>query len=175
MNSAYAKGVSQSRKDSNKWLRKVAKGIKGNVLSIGSGDDLDGTNTHYRDYFIQAKSYTTSEFIGTWDVDEIIDVCDMKNVADGKYDCVFVSGVLEHVPELWKAVNEIKRIIKKGGTLLLGVPFRQHLHGKPYDYWRFTRYTLEYLFSDFTIEEIKEIDTSVERFPSAYWFKGLKI
>jgi len=160
---------------SNGWLRESAKDIEGKVLSIGSFEDKDGQEGHYRDYFKSASSYETSDVIPFADLDYVLDVRDMNTIKDGEYDCVFCSGVLEHVEEFGKGVSEITRILKSGGTLLLGVPFRQAIHDYPTDYWRFTKFALEYLFKDkFYISEIKEIDKEVEDFPVAYWLKATK-
>jgi SAM-dependent methyltransferase len=172
MNSiTYIKGVSDNRIQSNLWLEAHLKDIKGKVLSIGSMNDRDGAGRSYKDYFESADSYTTSDIEG--DVDLYLDVTDMKPIKDESYDCVFVSGVLEHVPDFMKGVSEIKRVLKKGGTLILGVPFHQSLHSKD-DYWRFTYYALKYMFQGFNILNITEINKQERAFPSAYWLKATK-
>lgn len=174
MNSTrYIVEVSQSRKDSNDWLRENCKDIKGKILSVGSMEDRDGTGHSYKSYFPLADSYTTSDIAG--DVDLYLDVRNMKIVKDGEYDCVFVSGVLEHVDDFMAGVREIKRILKPGGTLILGVPFHQCLHSDGDDYWRFTQYALTYMFGDMDIKEIKEIDKAEFAFPAAYWLKANKL
>ena len=167
----YIKGISQSRIDSNNWLAENAKDIKGKVISIGSMDDRDGTGHSYKDYFESAESYTTSDIEG--DVDLILDATDMKFIGDGEYDCVFVSGVLEHIPDFMKAVSEMKRVLRKGGLIVIGVPFNQSLHSTD-DYWRFSPYALEYMFQDFNILNIKEINRRNKYFPGAYWMKAIK-
>lgn len=42
--------------------------------------------------------------------------------ADGSYDFVFASHVLEHVPDDLKAIREIRRILKPNGLAILPVP-----------------------------------------------------
>lgn len=168
----YIIGVSQSRKDSNEWLAENVKDIKGKVISIGAMNDRDGTGRNYKDYFKSADSYTTTDIDG--DVDLYVDVRNMKIIKDEEYDCVFLSGVLEHVDDFMAGVREIKRILKKGGVLIMGVPFKQPLHSKGDDYWRFTIYALKYMFGDMQIKEIKEIDNSDFAFPAAYWLKAIK-
>ena len=167
----YIKGISQSRKDSNDWLQGAVKDIKGKVLSVGSMNDRDGAGNSYKDYFQSADSYTTSDIEG--DVDLYLDIQNMKSVKNEEYDCVFVSGVLEHVPDFMAGVREIKRVLKKGGVLILGVPFRQSLHSVD-DYWRFTYYSLKYMFGDMEIKEVVEIDKREKAFPAAYWLRAIK-
>ena len=42
--------------------------------------------------------------------------------ADGAFDCVIASEILEHVPEDGRAIAELVRILKPGGTLAITVP-----------------------------------------------------
>jgi SAM-dependent methyltransferase len=168
--------VSRARRESNRWLKAEAVIAEGRVLSIGSLDDSDGQGGSYRDYFSSCSSYTTSEVDTGYDTDLILDVRSMSSVKSGKYDCIYCSGVLEHVDDFQSAVNEITRILRPGGLLLLGVPFRQAIHLAPTDYWRFTRYGLEKLLErDFDIKVIHPVDSANSEFPAAYWVKATKL
>jgi Methyltransferase domain len=167
-------GPSRGRIESNAWLRQAAAGISGDVLSIGSRDDRDGEGGFYRNYFSSAKSYTTSDIGGA--VDLCLDVRRMETIVDGRYACVFCSGVLEHVDDFRAGLEELTRILAKGGTLLLGLPFRQAIHDAPCDFWRFTKYAIDYMLKDrYKIFEIKEIDADESNFPVAYWVKAEKL
>ena len=42
--------------------------------------------------------------------------------ADGAFDCVIASEILEHVPEDDRAIAELVRVLKPGGTLAITVP-----------------------------------------------------
>ena len=42
--------------------------------------------------------------------------------ADGTFDCVIASEILEHVPEDDRAIAELVRVLKPGGTLAVTVP-----------------------------------------------------
>jgi SAM-dependent methyltransferase len=167
---------SQSRKQSNAWLRRHTPMIEGRILSIGAGDDSDGELGKYRDYFSNCESYTTSEVTDEFSCDLVLDVRSMPQIEDSSYDCIYCSGVLEHVDDFHSALAEITRILKPGGILLLGLPFRQALHMPPYDFWRFTEYGIKYLLAkNYKIEEIEAIDNSKKGFPAAYWTKAVKI
>ena len=63
-------------------------------------------------------------------------------VRDGAVDTVFMTEVLEHVPDPFKAMDEVLRVLKPGGTLILTAPQTWGLHGEPHDYYRFTRHGL---------------------------------
>lgn len=71
--------------------------------------------------------------------------CDLNKNSpfnDNEFDTVILSDVLEHIAEPEKLVLEISRIMKKGGKLLLNVPFYYPLHETPYDYYRYTEFAL---------------------------------
>lgn len=146
------------------------------MLSIGSGDDQDGQGRSYREYFPLCQSYTTSEVDDSFPCDLVLDVRKMHQLTDNSFDCVFCSGVLEHVDDHLAALREMQRILKPKGLFLLGVPFRQGLHLAPHDYWRFTEYGIRYLLREyFEILEIAPIDERERDFPAAYWISARKV
>lgn len=62
--------------------------------------------------------------------------------ADGEFDTIILSDVLEHIAvpdELWK---ELVRILSKNGKVILNVPFYYSLHEQPHDYYRYTEFAL---------------------------------
>lgn len=158
---------------SDALLARWCPSVTGDVLSIGSQTDQDGKGRRYRDYFRAARSYTTSELAPRPGCDLVLDVRAMSSITDGAYDCVFCSGVLEHVDDIWAAVAEIHRILRPGGVLLVGVPFAQRLHCTPTDFWRFTKYGLAYLLRAFTIEAIEALGED-PKFPWTYWARARK-
>lgn len=66
---------------------------------------------------------------------------------DNVFDVVLCSQVLEHINEVELALNEIFRVLKKGGHLILTVPFIWGIHDEPNDYFRFTNYGLRHLLT----------------------------
>ncbi len=65
--------------------------------------------------------------------------------ADGAFDTVLCTQVLEHVPDPAAALAEMARVLAPGGRLILTAPQSWSLHEEPHDYWRFTRYGLAQL------------------------------
>ena len=77
--------------------------------------------------------------------------CDIAAVpvADGEFDAILCTEVLEHVREPIKAVREMARILKPGGRLMLTAPLGSGIHQEPYHYYG--GYT-PYWFQDFLVE-----------------------
>ena len=48
--------------------------------------------------------------------------CDRLPFADASFDCVINSEVIEHVPDVPEIMSEMWRVLKPGGTLILGTP-----------------------------------------------------
>ena len=159
--------TTSSRALSNNLLRKWCPKVTGDVLSIGSGDDADRQGSHYRDYFTSASSYTTSEVVEGCDL--VLDVMNPGKLGR-KWDAIFCSGVLEHVNDPDAALDGMKSLLRKKGTLLLGVPFRQAIHRAPEDFWRWTEHGLRVILErhGYTVEQIVPIDGPAN-FPAAYW------
>jgi len=78
---------------------------------------------------------------------------------DGSFDSALCSAVLEHLEEPEQALRECYRVLKSGGVAIYSVPFMWHLHEEPRDFYRYTKYGLDYLFKKvgFEIIEIKAL------------------
>ena len=62
---------------------------------------------------------------------------------------------LEHLPEPARALAEIARTLAPGGRLLLAAPHEWEVHQAPHDYFRYTRYGLQYLLEKAGFEPIE--------------------
>jgi SAM-dependent methyltransferase len=82
-------------------------------------------------------------------------------IADASFDVVLCTEVLEHLPEPQKAIDEIFRVLRPGGTLLLTTRFLFPIHDAPHDYFRFTKYGLRHLLRRFELVELEEETDSV--------------
>lgn len=70
-------------------------------------------------------------------VDRVLDLHHIA-LADGTVGTVLLLDTLEHVEFFWLALDEIRRILKPGGLLLLTSVMDFPIHDYPADYWRFT-------------------------------------
>jgi len=105
-------------------------------------------------------------------IDIVCDVCDMKTVADESMGLVLNLESLEHIAYPQKATDEIWRVLKPGGLLILTTVMTFKIHRTPKDYWRFTPDGLELLLHHFSI-----LDCALEgdrKRPKGIWVAARK-
>lgn len=78
------------------------------------------------------------------------------------FPLILFTEVLEHTIEPQRVVNELKRVLRPGGRVLLTTRFMFPLHDVPGDYYRFTDRALEHLFRGWSSVEIRAEATSGE-------------
>jgi SAM-dependent methyltransferase len=66
---------------------------------------------------------------------------------DGAFDAIVCNQVLEHVFNPDAFLEQIHRVLRPGGRLLLTVPFVWDEHEQPYDYARYSSFGLAHLLS----------------------------
>ncbi|PWB39054.1 MAG: class I SAM-dependent methyltransferase [Parcubacteria group bacterium] len=81
-------------------------------------------------------------------IDYNYDIHDLK-FEDNKFDVAVCNAVLEHVENPLKAISELTRVLKSGGLIWVEIPFNQHYHPSPTDYWRVTLPGLKLWLKDF--------------------------
>ena len=78
--------------------------------------------------------------------------------------------VLEHVYDFQLAIDEMTRVLKKGGVLIVGTPFMLKIHMRE-DYWRFTSIALKRLFKkDYVISRLDTV-AAHRKAPGCYCMK----
>ena len=125
------------------------------TLDIGSG------HGPYAHYFPNRTSIDRASGPG---VDIVADGHDLSVFQDETFDCILATEVLEHLHAPHQAISEMRRVLKKGGRVGLTTRFIFPLHNIPGDYFRFTRYGLAHLFSDFSKVMIEEETTTIQTF-----------
>jgi SAM-dependent methyltransferase len=131
----------------------IRKYARGKLIDIGCGDMM------YRDLFVQqVTQYDTLDIEPRGpDVKFIGSVLNMHMIYDNYYDSALCFDVLEHIPDPPKAVLEILRILKPGGTLMLSVPHLSRLHEEPNDFFRFTKYGIQRVLQNAGFVQIEVI------------------
>jgi SAM-dependent methyltransferase len=64
---------------------------------------------------------------------------------DASVGTVIACNTFEHVRRFWRGFEEIYRVLRPDGVLLVSCPFFFRIHNFPEDYWRFTPAALEAL------------------------------
>jgi SAM-dependent methyltransferase len=67
-------------------------------------------------------------------------------------DTVFCNATLEHVKNPMQVMQELSRVLRPAGVLLLGVPFLYRIHSAPNDFWRFTEYQVRRMAEETGLE-----------------------
>jgi SAM-dependent methyltransferase len=88
--------------------------------------------------------------------DVIADITKKTPIKNNEFDTAIMLKVLEYIDEPLKAFNEVGRILKTKGSLILTAPFIYPIHDFPYDRSRYTSTQLKYLLesSGFNIKKI---------------------
>lgn len=75
------------------------------------------------------------------------------------FDTLLSTQVMEHIYDTHAYLRECKRLMKKGGVGIFTVPFAWETHAEPFDYYRFTRFSLEKLFAEhgFVLERVEPV------------------
>ena len=104
------------------------------------------------------------------------------------FDCIVSCSVLEHDKYFWKSIHEMKRALKPGGLMVIGVPvytkllidrfkttLTYHKHGISYnaDFYRFSEQAVrEVFFEGFQITNV----IYVRKYPNPYLVvSGVKV
>lgn len=135
-----------------KKVEEYAPKLEGKLLDFGCG------SKPYQSLFINVKEYIGLDYEGAGHShkDESIDVFyDGKKIpfTNDHFDSLFASEVFEHLFNLEEMIPEIKRVMKKGGKILITCPFVWNEHEIPIDYARYTQFALKHLLekNGFTI------------------------
>jgi SAM-dependent methyltransferase len=135
------------------WLA----GLSGRVLEIGCGAQP------YRHLIPEGCNYQgldwekSEEYFHYRTTDTVYYEGGQFPFADGTFDYLFHTEVLEHVYQKELFLSECKRILKPGGQMFFSIPFQARYHYIPFDYWRFTPASLEKLLTQAGFIEIEII------------------
>ena len=148
---------------------------KGRILDIGAGTG---------DFLSVAKN-DGWQTIGVEPSDKAKAIAKKKGVSfveltteleNQSFDVISMWHVLEHVPDLYKQIKELKRLLKPTGTLIIAVPnfksFDAKHYGKfwaafdvPIHFWHFSKTAMKLLFEK---EEMKLEKVLPMKFDSFY-------
>lgn len=142
-----------NRRAIHRGITKHAGALDGKLLDFGCG------NKPYRPLF-RVGEYLGIELEHNEGHDNPTDAVDHfydgehLPYGDDSFDSVFSTEVFEHVFNLRQMLEEIGRVHKRGGRLLLTMPFVWQEHEMPNDFGRYTSSGIKSLLEDtrYTIE-----------------------
>lgn len=128
----------------DEWLNRFTNYYKGNLYDLGCGE------MPYKNWLLNyAHTYTGVDWgssLHELKADVLADLNETLPIESEVADTVISLSVMEHLREPQVFLSEAHRILKPGGAMILQVPFMWWVHEAPYDYYRYTRYGLQYLF-----------------------------
>jgi ubiquinone/menaquinone biosynthesis C-methylase UbiE len=141
----------------NHEFGQISTGAK--VLNIGAGGDFGKALMRHADQ--QQFQVVSLDIDERRHPDIVGDLCS-HDFKGQQFDAVIMAETLEHIHSPHLALENVHRILKEGGRLILTTPFIFPIHDRPYDYYRYTRYGLEYLLRHFHDVSIKERNSWTE-------------
>lgn len=152
--------------------------IQKNILDVGCG------SKPYQDLFSGARKYVGLDTLNSGhdhsqeSIDQYYDgrIFPFENHS---FDAVVSFQVLEHVQDEALFYNEVKRVLKPDGILLLTVPFCWQEHEQPYDFRRFTSFGIRRNLESvgFEIIELKKTTSyfqTVLQYTNSYFATAFK-
>lgn len=132
-------------------------------LDTGKSNRVEKKNQWLEPY-VKRVAYKILDPVPDYHPDIIGDIHDLP-FADNSKEAILCLAVLEHVENPIKAMEELYRVLKPGGKLLVYVPFLYYYHaheGYYNDYWRFTIDTLNLFAKPFSKSEITPVRLPIE-------------
>lgn len=132
-------GKTINRVYQNQYISKLD--MSGIMIDLGSKSDSPSYYEH-----MNLSKVTHIDFADLYsEKDNIrkIDLTEEFPIEDETYDTILLFNVIEHLPKYEITIKECQRILKKGGTLHILVPFFFPHHDDPKDFRRFTLDGLE--------------------------------
>lgn len=125
------------------------------LLDAGAGE------AQYASFFPHVRYIGVDLAIGDpgWDYRRLHAIADLEHLPfpNAVFDAALHIVTLEHLARPAEALKELARVMRSGAALLLVAPQEWEVHQAPHDYYRYTRFGLEYLLAQagFRIEEIR--------------------
>lgn len=137
-----------------KTLKEFRLEMNGELLDFGCG------SKPYKNLFTNVSSYIGVDIEDgshNHEKEDIDYFYDGKNLPfdDNRFNSVFSTEVLEHVPDIEYSLKEINRVLKPKGKLLISIPFAFPEHELPYDFRRLTRFGITQVLKDNGFKLIK--------------------
>lgn len=138
-------------------IEEIAQLASGRMIDIGCGNKpLEAAFAPYVEEHVGVDHELTLHDLSQAD---LVGTAYELPVEDASFDTVLCTAVLEHLEEPSAALREARRVLKEGGLAIYTMPFIWHIHEAPRDFFRYSRYGIQHLFtqSGFELEEIRPL------------------
>jgi SAM-dependent methyltransferase len=106
------------------------------LLDVGAGHgDFAQTYTSRKSLSLDVVPYP--------EVDLACDLAKCVPFREGSFDMLILMNVLEHVYNFHGLLDSLFYLLKPGASLVIAVPFMIKIHQAPFDFQRYTHYSLE--------------------------------
>jgi SAM-dependent methyltransferase len=133
------------KKLSTKNLDKLCKEFATDrrVLVVHSED------VNYKPYFPNAFTVTKRR---SKPADLHVDLyyTELSKIESESYEVIMCTGLLEHIPEPQRLIDDLRRILIPGGELIISASAVFSFHECPDDFFHFTPFSFKLLFKDWT-------------------------
>jgi SAM-dependent methyltransferase len=119
-----------------RWLADNAHAVSGVLLDLGAG------NQPFKVWYSGLAEKCVAVDVSPAPGLDVLSMAAPLPFASATFDTVLCTSVLEHVHDAEAVVNEIARILRPGGRIIITIPFLYPTHEAPYDFWRTTHWGL---------------------------------
>lgn len=117
-------------------VRGLSKDKDALLLDVGAGHG-DFARTY------EGRKSLSLDVIPYPEVDLTCDLAECVPFREGSFDMLILMNVLEHVYNFHGLLDSLFYLLKPGGSLIIAVPFMIKIHQAPFDFQRYTHYSLE--------------------------------
>ena len=158
-----------------KWFEDLVKSTPADfrnksVIEVGS-KDVNGSVRPIVANFGKPSSHIGVDISNGKYVDMIVPAEKLvEKFGENAFDIVISTELLEHVFD-WKIViDNLKRILKHGGTMIITTRSYGCIHhGYPFDFWRYEPEDMKHIFADFVIQYLHYDNENI-----GVWLKAKK-
>lgn len=130
---------------------------KKKVLEVGSRQEKNQQEIAQLRGFFEEKEYIGIDMRPGPGVDIVVNA-EKLPFPDNHFDVVLCLEVLEHAEKPWMLAEEILRVVKKDGVVMVSSQQNFPIHSHPSDYFRYTPFGLSSLFSELKSKLVFTID-----------------
>lgn len=157
----HKKARNRSRQGLYEFLDPLFESIEPGLHVLQVGSDGDVCENLMDQAGKRGFKVTTCDIVEEKDPDILGDLCTL-DLGEEVYDIIVCSEVIEHLHSPHLAVDNMYKALKRGGTLIVTIPFMFPIHADPYDFVRYTKAGLKNLLKMFESVEVSERNSYFE-------------